>query len=268
MKLFVVNVGVNKSDASKRKMKSPIFSDKTFEFISIKEPKKNVKYCDDSSHYNSIKCFNNAKKNLAEYLPDELHNYNAHHDPDLVNLTYGDVHSSRAGNLKKVSTGDIILFLARLYHYDLSREKFLKPNSLYFISSFDVEENLEFDKNSTEPVNKRIQQNSHYKKLKKGETEKFRVIIGKKSNSYRFKKAIKITEEIAALLFNASYDRQRGLFISNEDGNPVKNKNGKKRRFKKFPQITRSIQYFLDSKNKTEAESLKKLLKIIEKNSR
>lgn len=267
MKLFVVNVGVNKSDASKRKMKSPIFSDKTFEFIPIKESKKDVKYCDDYSLYNSIKCFNNTKNTLAKYLSDELHIYNAHNDPDFVNLTYGDVYSSRAGNLRKVSNDDIILFLARLYDFDSAREKFLNTSSLYFISYFDVDKNLEFDKNSIVPVNKRIRQNVHYKKLKKGKGEKFRVITGKKSNSYRFKKAIQITEEIAALLFNASYDKQRGLFISTEDGKLVKNKNGEIRRFEKFPQITRSIQHFLDSKNKTEAESLKKLLKIIKNNS-
>jgi hypothetical protein len=267
MKLFIVNVGVNKSDASKRKMKSPIFSDKTFEFIPIKESKTQVKYCDDSSHYSSIKCFNNPKENLAKYLPDELHSYFAHNDPDLVHLTYGDGYSSRAGNLKDVSVGDIILFLARLYDYDSAKGKFLNSSSLYFVTCFDVEENLEFNNtNFTKPVDNRIPHNAHYKKREKGYKKKFRVIVGKKSSSIRFKKAIKITEEIAGLLFNASYDIKSDSFINGKK--TVNNKNGKPRKFENFAQITRSIQHFLDDENKNEKESLKKLLHIIRKDSK
>ncbi|NCS89281.1 MAG: hypothetical protein GW789_11150 [Ignavibacteria bacterium] len=266
MKLFVVNVGVNKSDASKRKMKSPIFSDKTFEFIPIKEKKTDVEYCDNSSRYKSIKCFNNTKKNLAEYLPDELHNYYAHNDPDFVNLTYGDVYSSRAGNLKNVSEGSIILFLARLYDYDSEKEKFLNSSSLYFVSCFEVEANLEFKKNVNPKVNKAVINNAHYKKLQKGYKKNFRIILGKKSGSWRFKKAIKITEEIAELLFNGTYDTRTDQFVNGKA--IVNNKNEKPRKFENFAQITRSIQHFLDDENKNEKESFIKLLHIIKKDSR
>ncbi|MDP2301054.1 MAG: hypothetical protein Q8N03_01355 [Ignavibacteria bacterium] len=266
MKLFIVNVGVNKSDSSTRRMKSPVFSDRTFEFIPIKESKEQVKYCDKTSSYRSIKCFNNLKKNLSEYLPDEIHNYFAHNDPDFVNLTYGDGYTSRSGNLQHVDDGDIILFLARLYDYDNVKKIYLKSSSLYFIGKFKVEQNLEYpgpDFDGT--VERRVKQNAHYKKLKVGFKGKFRVIVGAKEGSYRFLKAIKITPEIAALLFNSAYDKKEDTFIG--QGKTVKNKNGKERKFNNFPQITRSIQYFLDDKNKTDKEALKNLLKIIKKES-
>ena len=264
MKLYIVNVGVNLSDAQKRNVKSPIFNNGTFEFIPIKESKNDSSFC--VKRYKDLMCFNDSSKPITSFFDrPELGDYFVHNDPDFTCLTYGDIDTPRSSNLKHAKAGDTILFLARLYDYD--GKSFLKSSNLYFIAVFTVGKNLYFDlKRNILPsfFSLRFAENAHYIKYQNGYKENFRIILADKKSSYRFRKALKITTEISELVFNGRYNPKTDNFTSNNDGNTVLNKNGNPTAFSLFHSNTRSIQYFLDTeRHETEEKSFNRLLNII-----
>lgn len=262
MKVYVANVGVNSADANSRGLKSPIFKDRTFEFIPIKEPKVAVAY--STITYESLKCSNNPQRPLSYYLPNKLHKYVVHNDPEFTTFTYGDVYSSRAANLRFVKSGDILIFLARLYDHD--ENYFTGKSNFYFIGFLNVERHFEFTKDDWLDSSMKsdwsgLENNTHFYRFRNGYKGDFRIIVGNSSTSARFRRALKITPDIVELLYNAKYDSEKDIFISNTDQKVIKNKsNDKPRRYSLFHSTTRSIQSYLDSTNSAEKKSIEKLM--------
>ena len=83
-KIYVVNVGSN----AIHKFCSPIFGDRTFEFIPIPEDRQLP-----GTHgleYRQLKSFYTPDQNLSEYLPESMATITAHSDPEFDTFTYGD----------------------------------------------------------------------------------------------------------------------------------------------------------------------------------
>lgn len=102
----IINVGANVSHGS---LRSPLFSDRTFEFVPIPEG-----YVDGLPRYSSFRCMSNRA--AGDFLPHSYLDQAMHNDPEFQTFTYGDSpeENSRASNLKKLAKGDSLFFLARL----------------------------------------------------------------------------------------------------------------------------------------------------------
>ena len=265
MKLYVANVGVNKSDADKRGIKSPIFYDGTFEFIPIKGSKADSKYTHHK--YDNLPCFNSPKLSLAHYVGPKHADYAVHNDPEFVTFTYGDINTARGSNLRNIQKDDVLLFLARLFDYG-EGAGFSQTSRFYFVGYLTIDYALEFTggvRNTKLSVPDDVKGNAHYVGYSHGKKGPFRVLKGIPKTSFRFKKALKVTPEVAALVFNGKYNPKDDSFISNKDGHSVLNKNGKITRFGLFHSKTRTVQAYLDSNEPTEKSSLLGLLNLIER---
>lgn len=269
MKLYIANVGVNTTHASKRKggWKSPIFPNGTFEFIPIPEDKEDCRYT--SNTYSTIKCCNNPELTLSNYIDEEeYHNYAVHNDPEFETYTYGDIMTPRASNLSKIKPNDVLLFLARLYKFKEDEGFTDNKGNFYFIGYFTIEKNKLFDNWKIDRYSKEFDKwkdNAHIIKFKNGRMEKFRILKGIPEKSFRFKKALKIDlksdYKIVEYVFCGSYDKSKDIIT------PF-NKNNKKRKeikLSKFPSKTRSIQEYLDSGVQREKECMETLLEEIKK---
>jgi hypothetical protein len=114
MKLFVVNVGVNTADESKWGLRSPIFSDDTFELVPILE-RSHLHGRDGILNYADLPSVTGRAKNLGDFIPDRVRTQSAHNDPEFATFTYGDIMSARAASLARAEPGDQLWFLARLW---------------------------------------------------------------------------------------------------------------------------------------------------------
>jgi hypothetical protein len=269
MKLYIANVGVNTKDASKRGIRSPIFPDKTFEFIPIKERQEDSEFTHNK--YSTLKCYNNPelRLRLSHYIGNKKYsNYAVHNDPEFDTFTYGDICTPRASNLKDVKPNDIILFLARLYEYkkDKKGAGFTdNKGNFYFIGYFTIEKNKVFNNWKIDRYSEEFDKwkdNAHIIKFKNGRMEKFRILKGIPEKSFRFKKALKIDlkmdYKIVEYVFCGSYDKSNNSII------PF-NKKRKETKLSKFHSKTRSIQEYLDSRVPREKECMEKLLEEIKK---
>jgi len=124
-------------------------------------------------------------------------------------------------------------------------------SDFYFVGLFVVEDNIRI-KASVEPedvstsVRDRIGANAHYRRWVDGhDRAAFRVITGTAAKSFRFRRALRVTPDVAAHLFAGIYDARDDMFRRGEE--IVANLNGQPRRFRTFGSITRSVQAFLDS---------------------
>ena len=96
-KIYLINVGANA--AHQAKVRSPLFKDGTFEFIT---------FPDD--------CGAKYPTTLKGFVRNATY---THLDPDWKNLTYGDnCSNARASALQKALAGDILLFWALLWKVD------------------------------------------------------------------------------------------------------------------------------------------------------
>ena len=146
MKLGIINVGVNTSHG---KLKSPIFDDGTFEFVPI--PCCPLGECPDETG-NCSQCLKEFSvfpryeklyspngRNFREFIPPDLFKMRTHNDPEFETFTYGDFPtlSPRAFNLKKLETGDKLLFLTRLVRW---RDGYFTDSAgFYFIGFLEIE---------------------------------------------------------------------------------------------------------------------------------
>jgi len=254
MRLYVINVGVNANDAQKYQLRSPIFSDRSFEFVPIRESERFSevgtipRYCD-------LPSWTGRWNSLARLLPEKQSKALVHHDPDFEYLTYGDIPSSRGAALKGAEPGDQLWFLARLWEHDGSR--FLGGSGFFFVGVFVVEANLLFENGIGDcptALRARLESNAHWHRREAGDCGTFRVLFGSSNGSRRFCSAIEVTPGLAEHLFASSYDPQTGGFAS--EGQLVRNKNGKPRFWRHFGSITRTVQWFLDSNQPSHREHL------------
>lgn len=258
MKLYIINVGVNSGDAQKYQLRSPIFEDGRFELIPIMESKARARF--SNIHYKDIKCFNNMLRTLKAYVPEDFWDYSAHYDPEFLTYTYGDNWIRPKGaNFLKVEKEDILLFLSRLYNF--ANGNFSGNGEQYFIGYLTVKDIIIHDRKK-EIDDKRLKNNAHYIRYKKGMNETFIIFIGDNKKSFRFKKALKVEPEICEHIFNGQYIHDHDIFISKETGDVLLNKNGKPKSMKNFHSITRPIQSYLDGKNSSQKRSLEKLIQI------
>jgi hypothetical protein len=248
MKLFIANVGANESDAKRWGLRSPIFPDNTFEFITIKEHSKFAS-CDTIPCYDDLRSWTGKKTCLGEVLPSKVRKYRTHFDPDFECFTYGDINSSRAANLKAILPGDQIWFLARLWNFD--GNGWNGKSGFYFIGYFSV--TLNISSSDINSINKwpvdivsQIASNAHYKRYVFSRDEKdFRIIVGDRNKSKRFSRALPVTPDIVGHIYGGTYDPRTDSYW--RGSNQLKNKNNNPRSFTHFGSVTRSIQSFLDS---------------------
>jgi len=141
-RIFLANVGANATHP----FSSPIFPDGTFELIPIPEDRDlpgghAVRYRDLTSHYD-------PSLSLTRYLPQRIWEWPAHHDPEFETFTYGDncETSPRAASLKRMGSGDLLFFIARLVErasHDASET--VRPDTgrgFYLVGYLDIEEIL------------------------------------------------------------------------------------------------------------------------------
>ena len=165
-----------------------------------------------------------------------------------------------------MTPGDQLWFLARLWNHDGTL--WTGDDGFYFIGFIEVERNLSFAKGTlptdiSVKVRKRIENNAHYRRIQAGDREWCRILCGKPRKSCRFSRAIRVTADVAGLLFGGSYDASTDHFKRGKE--ILKNKKGNPRSFKQFGSITRTIQCFLDSKDPEQRDYVNELAKMARK---
>jgi len=247
MKLFVVNVGVNTSHASRQGLRSPILPDRTFEFLPI--PEDRCPTLATLPRYSDLSSRTRTWPNLGAIVPVASRSRRVHADPDFDFMTYGDVLNSRAAALEYAAAGDQVWFLARLWAND--RVNFTGASAFHFVANFEVDKNLLLPPDAaklTFPVKNRVTMNPHWKRMDDGHKDTFRIIVANQAESHRFVHAIEVTPSIAAHIYAAeAYDPISDEFVVGTG--VVKNKNGRPRKFQAFGSVTRAVQVFLNSEN-------------------
>ncbi len=263
MRLFVANVGVNSSDASKRGMRSPLFDDGSFEMVPIKE---GMRFASSARvrRYDALPSWTGKASSMAEFVPDRMRTYAAHDDPDFARMTYGDKLTGRAAALREARADDLLLFLARLW--PVSNGSWERRGAFHFVGAMFVTHNLEFPGAAQPDVSlevfQRVRMNAHVLRDPTARSEPYRVVVGDVAKSTRFRRPIPVTGKVAALLFAGEYSEAAGTF--QRGGAPLRNKNGSARTLKWFGSITRAVQWFLDDANEEDRPYVRKLLTLIE----
>lgn len=193
-RIFIINVGAN---ASHRGLRSPIFNDGTFLFVPIPETRE--PNCPLLPTYRELLGSENLK-----YIPRRFYDVRVHNDPEFRSFTYGDFPEDhpRAANLKKISRGDYLFFLANLTSYDKDKEKFLNRKGFYLIGFFEIEKVLRNVIEKPSPKNLKIYGNNAHIKRGLWKTEAFSgswIFKGSK-NSRLLKFAVPFTKAIAEKL--------------------------------------------------------------------
>jgi len=236
-KVYLANVGVNRSD-EKRGMMSPLFQDNTFEFVPIKENKM-IKG-DDIPTYKMLKAYN-SNSSLANYLPEKIHNYYAHNDPEFDTFTYGDVtKNSRSRNLLKIEKNDYLFFLARLTPY--RNDKYIKSEGNFYLIGFFQIEGLYQTKQELEENEAKIKENAHYKKyiLNYEEVGSFFIVKGDIKKSKRYKKPVRVDRTFCSNFLTDIYGRDYKWKDDSKFDNQV------------IGSYTRTIRSIVDSKRNPE----------------
>ena len=259
MKVYLANVGVNQADAKRLGLKSPVFPNGTFEFIPIKE-KSDWARAPGARRYRELRCVTGIAGGLGGFVPSRIIDYAAHDDPDFVALTYGDVGSSRAANLRQATEGDHLWFLARLWTFEDGA--FTGDEAFYLVGRLVLTHNvpltdLQCISALPDPVRRRIEQNAHWIRLSAGASEGARVLVGDPLLSARFERAIQVTPAIAGHFFAGEYDPKTDTY--SRQGVQLMNQGGTLRTFKKLGSITRTVQGFLDSSVPDEASWIQRL---------
>jgi hypothetical protein len=105
-KAALINVGAN---VSHMPLRSPVFNDRRFEFVPIPdEPVEGL------PKYAELKTFNQGI--VLNFIPKRFLSLNMHNDPEFLTNTYGDSPEDvgRPSNLRRMTKGDSLYFLARL----------------------------------------------------------------------------------------------------------------------------------------------------------
>jgi len=231
-RIFIANVGVNSFYQRKYRIMSPIFTNGSFEFISIKE-RSNI-IGNTIPTYSKIKCVNSIHK-LSYYLPKKVKTYRVHDDPEFMTFTYGDsTKNSRSANLKYIRSGDYLFFLARLVTFENSNF-YHKKGSFYLIGYLKVEDIFI----SEEDINENrllLKNNAHFKRYELGYENigEFIIIKGSEKESQRFKKAVPVNKKFCDEVLRT----KEGKMFNWKKGTEIQ----------RIGSYTRTIRTFIDEK--------------------
>ena len=199
MKALLIHIGADTSNIITVGICGPIFKDKNFEFIPIKESK----ITSETRTYISLSSRNKKfGRSLSYFVPSDIQNDIIHYDPDFDHFTYSDpINSMRGSMLRKLEQGDFIFFVASLVPYTkdtykYSVRKIILANQKgkmvkYIIGYFEIIKILSLEKNnnnlkdleSKNSISKyysQIKHNAHYKRVK----DRFTIVIGKKDRKH------------------------------------------------------------------------------------
>ncbi|MDC0035745.1 hypothetical protein OAJ44_05265 [Chloroflexi bacterium] len=196
-KIYIVNVGSNAS----HNFCSPIFEDRTFEFIPIPEDRKLP-----NAHgltYRQLNSFYEPERSISMYLPEAMGEVTAHNDPEFDTYTYGDncEVNPRAMGMREVDRGDFLLFISRLQHWRTGKPT--ERYGFYFIGYLHVDQVLKsVSQQPSELEMQRFQVNSH---IRRGMSDKSLWdnfwVFGGSSWSNRFYKAVPVTKDLCNKVF-------------------------------------------------------------------
>ena len=199
-RIFLANVGANTS----HRFNSPLFPDGTFEFIPIPEDR----HLSGPSviRYRDLRSYNNPHEELLRYIPERLWDWPTHNDPEFETFTYGDncETSPRAASLKRLESGDFLLFLARLTLY--RDGQFTTEAGFYLIGYLQIEEVLpRVEEPPRERLLERFRNNAHVRRGLDDSVswDGFWVFRGS-ANSRRFQRAVPLTLDLAMALFTTA----------------------------------------------------------------
>lgn len=118
---FILRVGANLKE---NKGLSPIFKDKTYEYIpSVLDKNFNTSKHHNHKHYSKLNCQN---KNLSEmHMSSFVEEDTGHVDPEFYSFTYGETRSSYLSVLKKLNPNDILAFSIILQKYETKSDNFI-----------------------------------------------------------------------------------------------------------------------------------------------
>jgi hypothetical protein len=240
----VANVGANEADAGQ--LRSPIFPDGTFEFVPIRESRE-FAISTAIPTYSELPAWTGRSTTLEDYVAPRLRSYRAHADPEFETFTYGDVRTPRSANLSLAVPGDELWFLARLWDHDGTN--WSESSAFYLIGYYVVANNVEIAPGTAPDalapaLALRIARNAHYRRMVAGERTWCRIIVGDLTRSRRFRRALRVTPEVAGLVYGGRFDPATRSYVHNN--NVLLNRNGKRRSFETFGSVTRAIQPFLD----------------------
>jgi len=209
MKALLMHIAADNSNKGTVGISGPIFPDRRFEFIPIRDGPNSS----EKRTYSTIPTKNKRfGKTLADFVPSDVKDKIVHYDPDFVNFTYADPLNSMRGNmLKKLEPDDYIFFVASLvpfqkkFYYENDRKKISKSQkgkmAKFVIGYFKIQSILKVEKNKTKlrildqtkPNKKSLNQLSHNAHMKRI-SDKFIVSIGQKDRkSGLLSKAIPLT---------------------------------------------------------------------------
>lgn len=180
MRIYLANVGANISDHG---FASPLFEDGRFEFLPIPVITPGL---DKSPRYGDLRSHYDRAQDLTSYIPERLRDRVVQYSPEFETFTYCDDcdSSRRAGNLKDVEKGDVLLFLAGLMPWvdgKPRRERY----GLHLIGGLQIEK-------IEEPR----------PRARSGEW----LFAGNKDESRRFNKAVPLKQEICEQVFRDTND--------------------------------------------------------------
>lgn len=207
-RIFLANVGINAS----HRFTSPVFPDRSFEFIPI--PEDRVLPGPYAVRYQDLKSYKKPGYNLKDYIPRRLWDWPVHNDPEFDTFTYGDncETSPRAAGLKRLESGDYLFFIARLKEReypgpgDLSQANSTGRYGFYLVGYLEIEETVvNVTARPAPAVYKRIAANAH---VRRGMSDPalwdgFWVFRGS-HRSRRFERAVPVTRELVGRVFRSA----------------------------------------------------------------
>ena len=202
--VYLINVGANASHP----LKSPLFPDGAFELLPIPErvrmPGGQVPSAQPPLvRYSDLTQYSNLGDHLLAFIPKTYHQRPCHFDPEFVTRTYGDDprRAPRAAALRSAQRGDLLLFLARLWAWELAG--FSGKSGFYLVGVIEVESVLrDVREHPTEEEMATYGANAHIRRALADPTywNGFWVFKGSPLSSHRFPQGFELTRGRASQL--------------------------------------------------------------------